>query len=86
VGFQRIGDAVRTADKTEVGRRYPRSCAVIVTLLWARNLSYDVESDGDGVAEAYLTNEMCLLLFLVLWCVPRSHALHAWPPGYILLN
>jgi hypothetical protein len=48
--------------------------------------SYNVESDGDGVAAAYLTNEMCLLLFLVLWCVPRGHALHAWPPGYILLN
>ncbi len=29
---------------------------------------------------------MCLLLFLVLWCVPRGHTLHAWPPGYILLN
>jgi hypothetical protein len=24
---------------------------------------YDVESDGDGVAAAYLTNEMCLSCF-----------------------
>jgi len=55
--LQRNGDAVRTADKTEVRRRYPRRpCAVSVTLLWARNLMYDVESDGVGVAEAYLTN------------------------------
>jgi hypothetical protein len=33
--------------KTEVGRRYPRPCTVSVTLLWARNLTNNVDSDGD---------------------------------------
>ncbi len=47
VGFQRNGDTVRTADKTKVRQRYPRPCTMSVTLLWARNLTYNVESDGD---------------------------------------
>jgi hypothetical protein len=31
-----------------------------------RDITYDVESDGVGVADVYLTKRMCLLLFIVL--------------------
>ncbi len=40
--------------KQKVRRHYPRPCAVSVTLLWARNLSYDVDSDRGRGSKVYL--------------------------------
>ncbi len=41
--FPANGDAVCFADKTEVGQHYPRPCVVSVTLLWAHNLTGNVD-------------------------------------------
>ena len=75
VGFQRNGDAVRTADKTKVRRRYPRPCAMSVTLLWARNLTYDVESDGVwGSGRLPNKTELFVVVFSFMMCSSRPRA------------
>jgi hypothetical protein len=40
--------------KQKVRWLYPRLCAVSVTLLWACNLSYNVNLDGGWGSEVYL--------------------------------
>jgi hypothetical protein len=52
--------------KQKVRRRYPRPCAVSVTLLWAHNLSYDVDSDGEWVSKVYLNKRVVFVIFLLL--------------------
>jgi hypothetical protein len=52
--------------KQKVRWHYPMPCAVSVTLLWTCNLSYDVDSDGEGGSKVYLDKRVVFVVFLVL--------------------
>jgi hypothetical protein len=52
--------------KQKVRRRYPRLCAVSITLLWARNLLYDVDSDGGRGSKVYQDKRGVFVVFLAL--------------------
>ncbi len=52
--------------KQKVRRRYPRPCTVSVTLLWTRNLSYDVNLYGEWGSKVYLDTRVVFVVFLVL--------------------
>ncbi len=64
--FQKNGDAVCTADKTEGKAAYPRPCAASITLLWVCNLLYDVNLDGEWGSKVYLNKQVVFVIFLVL--------------------
>jgi hypothetical protein len=52
--------------KQKVRRRYSRPCVVSVTLLWAHNLPYDVDLDGERGSKVYLNKRIVFVVFLVL--------------------
>jgi hypothetical protein len=51
--------------KQKIRRRYPRPCAVSVTLLWAQNLLYNVNLDGEWGSKVYLNKSVVFVVFLV---------------------
>jgi hypothetical protein len=52
--------------KQKVRGHHPRPCTVRVTLLWAHNLSYNIDLDGERGSEVYLDNQVVFDVFLVL--------------------
>jgi hypothetical protein len=48
--------------KQKARRRYPMPCAVSVTLLWAHNLLYNVDLEGERGSEVYLNKQVVFVV------------------------
>jgi hypothetical protein len=49
--------------RQKVRRHYPRPCVVSITLFWARNLLYDVNSDEGWGSKVYLDKRGVFVVF-----------------------